>query len=94
MHLPTLEPLRACEARVWSFFRKYSEDMDRYLPYLNGTSEEPFPLYIKPNRKLTVQDMKDAMRDHFEGTPFDMSQDVGARPLQSARIGIAPCLLK
>ncbi len=74
--------LRACEARVWSFFRKYSEDMDRYLPYLNGTSEEPFPLYIKPNRKLTVQDMKDAMRDHFEGTPFDMSQDVGAGPFK------------
>ncbi len=74
--------LRGCDARVWSFFRQYDESMDKYLPYLNGESAEYFPLYIKPNRKLTVQDMKNAMRDHFEGTPFDMTQDVGAGPFK------------
>ncbi len=74
--------LRACDARVWSFFRKYSDDMDQYLPYLRGESEKVLPLYIKPDRKLSVQDMKDGMRDHFEGTPFDMTQDVGAGPFK------------
>ncbi len=74
--------LRGCDARVWAFFRKYDHTMDNYLPYLNGEDVEPLPLYIKPNRKLSVQDMKDAMRDHFEGTPFDMTQDVGAGPFK------------
>lgn len=76
------EELRACDARVWSFFRKYSDDMDQYLPYLRGESDKVLPLYIKPNRRLSVQDMKDGMRDHFEGTPFDMTQDVGAGPFK------------
>ena len=74
--------LRACDARVWSFFRKYDSTMDNYLPYVNGESAEPFPLYVKPSRKLSVQDMKEAMRDHFEDTPFDMTQDVGAGPFK------------
>ena len=74
--------LRACDARVWSFFRKYDSSMDNYLPYVNGESAEPFPLYVKPSRKLSVQDMKEAMRDHFEDTPFDMTQDVGAGPFK------------
>ncbi len=75
--------LRACDARVWSFFRKYNTTMDSYLPYLMGESKEPLPLYIKPNRKLSVQDVKDAMRDHFEDTPFDMTQDIGAGPFKA-----------
>ena len=70
--------LRGCEARVWSFFRKFNNTMDDYLSYINGESKTPIPLYVKPNRKLSAQDMKDAMRDHFENTPFDMTQDVGA----------------
>ncbi len=74
--------LRACDARVWAFFRMYNNTMDSYLPYINGEDVEPMPLYIKPNRLLSVQDMKDAMRDHFEGTPFDMTQDVGAGPFK------------
>ena len=56
--------------------------MDQYLPYINGEVYNPFPLYIKPSRKLSVQDMKEAMRDHFEGTPFDMTQDVGDGPFK------------
>lgn len=54
--------------------------MDKYLPYLNGESTEAIPLYMKPNRKLTINEVKNAMRDHFEGTPFDMTKDVGAGP--------------
>lgn len=72
--------LRGCEARVWSFYNRFNSSMGKYLSYLNGKSKEYLPLYIKPDKKLSVQDMKDAMRDHFEGTPFDMTQDVGAGP--------------
>jgi len=72
------EALRLCEARVWSFFNKVKSGMDAYLPYINGKSKEAMPLYVKPDRKLCAQDFKDFMRDHFEGTPFDMTKDPGA----------------
>lgn len=70
--------LRGCEARTWSFFRKYDKSMDKYLPFLKGEGGEPMPLYIKPDRKLSVQDVQNDMRDHFEGTEFCMVQDAGA----------------
>ncbi len=69
--------LRGCEARVWAFFRRYDSSMEQYLPYLEGESAEPFPLYIRPQRKLSLRDMKNAMRDHFDGTPYDMHHDIG-----------------
>lgn len=75
--------LRGCEARVWGFFRRYDSDMDRYLAYLEGESADPFPLYIRPQRKLSLRDMKDAMRDHFDGTPYDMHHDIGGGPFAS-----------
>lgn len=73
--------LRACEARVWSFFRKYDKTMDKYADFIKGDpTKEPMPLYIKPDRKLSVQDVQNCMRDHFEGTDLDMTQDPGAGP--------------
>ena len=73
--------LRGCEARVWSFFRKYDTTMDRYTDFIKGDpSKEPMPLYVKPNRKLSVQDVQNGMRDHYEGTPLDISRDFGAGP--------------
>jgi dipeptidase len=73
--------LRACESRVWSFFRRYDASMDKYEKFIRGDlNEEPMPLYIKPNRKLSVQDVQDGMRDHFEGTSLDMGKDAGAGP--------------
>lgn len=75
--------LRACDARVWSFFRKFKGNMDNYLPYLQGKMNNPIPLYIKPDRKISAQMLKNAMRDHFEGTPFDMTTDVGSGPFHS-----------
>lgn len=75
--------LRACEARVWSFFRKYDPGMESYLTYIRGESKTPMPLYIKPDRKLSVQDVKNDMRDHFENTPFDMTTDIGAGPFKA-----------
>ncbi|MBQ8773345.1 MAG: C69 family dipeptidase [Muribaculaceae bacterium] len=72
--------LRGCDARVWSFFRKYSDNMDQYLPWILNGEGEPLPLWIKPDKPVTVRAMQWAMRDHFEDTPFDMTQDVGAGP--------------
>jgi dipeptidase len=73
--------LRACEARVWSFFRKYDSSMNQYEKFIKGdASEKPMPLYIKPSRKLSVQDVQNGMRDHFEGTDLDMTKDAGAGP--------------
>ena len=72
--------LRFCEARVWSFFNAWTDDMVAYLNYVKGTEKglEPMPLYIKPKVKLSARDVMASMRDHFEGTPFDMTSDVSA----------------
>ena len=73
--------LRACEARVWAFFRKYDPSMEQYKEFIQGdATQKPMPLYIKPNRKLSVQDVQNGMRDHFEGTDLDMTKDAGAGP--------------
>ncbi|MDR1103612.1 MAG: C69 family dipeptidase [Tannerella sp.] len=73
--------LRACEARVWAFFRRYDPSMDRFTDFIRGDAgREPMPLYIRPNRKLSVRDVQNGMRDHFEGTDLDMTQDAGAGP--------------
>jgi dipeptidase len=70
--------LRACEARVWSFFRRASTDMDRYIDYISGESAERMPLWVKPARKLSVEDLKNFMRDQYEDTPLDITKGVGA----------------
>lgn len=84
--------LYVCEARVWSFFRHFSEDMDRYFDYAtgktfrdsNGKNEgEHMPLWIVPNRKVSAQDMKECMRDEYKGTPLDITQGTDAGPWNS-----------
>ena len=70
--------LRYCEARVWSFYNRYTDRGEEFLPYILGTSSEPMPLYVKPNKKLTLQDVQNMMRDHYEGTALDITHDVGA----------------
>lgn len=72
--------LRGCDARVWSYYNAHADGMDRYLPWINEASGEVMPLWVKPNHKLSADDMKNMMRDHYEGTPFDMTKDVGAGP--------------
>ena len=73
--------LRGCEARVWSFFRKYDKSMDQYTDLIKGdATKKPMPLYIKPDRLLSVQDVQACMRDHYEGTDLDMTKDAGAGP--------------
>ena len=72
--------VRGCDARVWSFFNKHSsEDMSKYLDYALGHNlKNRMPLYVKAKSKLSVKDVADMMRDHYEGTPMDMTNDIGA----------------
>lgn len=74
--------LRFCEARVWSFFNRWAaDDMMPYLDYAKGNLQAtPMPLWVKPKQKLTLQDMKDMMRDHYEGTPLEIQSDLGMGP--------------
>jgi len=71
--------LRACEARVWSMFRRAAPSTN--LPFDDAKGVPgPLPFSIKPDRKLTLADAMALMRDHFEGTPLDMAKDIGAGP--------------
>ena len=84
--------LYVCEARVWSFFRKFSNDMDKYFDFASGKTfvetggkyaGERMPLYIKPNHKVSAQELKNCMRDQYEGTPLDITQGPDAGPWNS-----------
>ena len=71
--------LRACEARVWAFFRTVADDMDQYVDYAMGHNKENrMPLWVKPRTKVSPKTVFDCMRDHYEGTPMDMTTDIGA----------------
>jgi dipeptidase len=76
--------MRACEARAWSALRLLGGanfDADRYLDFAMGYNpRNKMPLYVKPEKPVTVADVAAVMRDHFEGTPMDFSEDVGAGP--------------
>lgn len=86
--------LRGCEARVWSAFNILShgwftfeetkgnlvtKDAYSYVDYAMGHNpDNRMPLWIKPAKKVTVKNIADVMRDHYEGTPMDMTTDIGA----------------
>ncbi len=71
--------LRGCEARVWAFFRTVADGMERYEDYAMGYNPaNKMPLWVKPRTKVSPKTLFDCMRDHYEGTPMDMTQDLGA----------------
>lgn len=73
--------LRFCEARVYAMFNRVSPSLGLTTDYVKGVpGAEPMPLYIKPDRKLSAHDVMELMRDHFQGTEFDMTRDIGAGP--------------
>jgi len=75
---------RFCEARVFSGFNKVNSEMSQYLDYAMGENlENRMPLWIKPDKKLTVRDVMGLMRDYYQNTPMDMTQDVGAGPYKN-----------
>lgn len=72
---------RFCEVRVWSFFKEIDKSMWNHFEYAKGHDlANRMPLWIKPERKLSAQDLMNFMRDHLEGTELDMSKDPGAGP--------------
>lgn len=70
--------VRFCEARVWSLFRRVNKDMEKYISYIRGESLERMPLYIKPERKLSLEDVKQLMRDYYEGTELDVTKGIAS----------------
>jgi len=76
---PDFSGRRICDARVWSFFNRYADGMERYIPWAEGRdpNAEPMPLWVKPAKKVSVADVREAMRDHFEDTPFSLDSDIG-----------------
>jgi dipeptidase len=72
---------RFCEARVWSLFRKVNDEMDQFESYAMGYElDERMPLYIRPERKLSVEDLMSFKRDYLQGTEYDKGADLGAGP--------------
>lgn len=68
---------RGCDGRVWAYFNRFADGMDSYLPWVTEMRGEPMPLYVKPSHKLSVRDMQQMMRDHYDGTPMDMRREPG-----------------
>jgi dipeptidase len=75
---------RFCEARVWSGFNMVNSQMGQYTDYAMGENlKNRMPLWIKPDKKLGPDDVMGMMRNYYQGTPMDMTKDVGAGPFGS-----------
>ena len=72
---PDFEGRRICDARAWTFFNHHKKGMDRYLPWALGLDKEAedMPLWVVPDQKVSVEDVMNDMRDHFEGTPWRLT---------------------
>jgi dipeptidase len=75
---------RFCEARVWSGFNMVNSQMGSYLDYAMGENlKNRMPLWIKPDNKIGLKEVIGMMRNYYQGTPMDMSKDLGAGPYGS-----------
>jgi dipeptidase len=75
---------RVCAGRVWSIYRRAAPDRQFSVAYFRGDPQaEDYPLFLKPSRKLDLADVMALMRDHFEGTEYDMTRGVDAGPFGS-----------
>lgn len=73
--------VRYCDTRVWSIFNRLCGGMEQYVDYAKGNDlKGEMPLYLKPKQPVTLQDVMGCMRDHYEGTPFDIQNEIGAGP--------------
>lgn len=68
----------ACEGRVWSFMRRFDPSYDNYLPYVLGQNKDHMPLYTRPNHAVSAAELRQCMRDQYEGTPLDITQGEGS----------------
>jgi len=72
---------RFCDARVWAGFNRVNSTMGEYLNYAMGYDlENRMPLWVKPDNKLSLEDVMGLMRDYYQNTPMDMTKDIGAGP--------------
>lgn len=73
--------VRYCDARAWSIFNRLCDGMDQYVEYAKGNDlKGEMPLFMRPKKPVTLQDVMGCMRDHYEGTPFDIQNEIGAGP--------------
>ncbi len=92
------DPFRFCEAycpatpkncryadtRVWSVFWRAAPSLGLSPDYHRAVEgAQPYPLWIKPDKKLSVADVFSLMRDHYEGTVYDMRKGIDAGPYGS-----------
>ncbi len=77
---PSPEHLKYTETRVWSILRRAAPSLHLSPDYCRGITNKPYPLFIKPDRKLSLQDVFSLIRDHYEGTEFDMTTSLTAGP--------------
>ena len=81
---PDPKTLRYCATRVWSILRRCAPSMNLSPDYHRGVKgASPYPLWVKPDKKLSLKDVFSLMRDHYEGTPYDMTKGVDAGPFGS-----------
>ena len=81
---PTVEIKHSCAGRVWSIFRRVAPSKNFSDAYRRGDEDAaPYPLWIKPDKKVSFRDVTRLMRDHYEGTPYDMTKGIDAGPFGS-----------
>ena len=77
---PDFSGRRFCDARAWAMLNHFY-DMSPYLDWALGKNPDAqdMPLWVVPNKKVSVQDVENVMRDHYEGTPLSVADgsDIG-----------------
>lgn len=77
---PDFSGRRFCDARAWAMLNHFY-DMSPYLDWALGKNPEAqdMPLWVVPNKKVSVKDVENVMRDHYEGTPLSVADgsDIG-----------------
>ena len=77
----TFSGMRGCDARVYAMFNRVAKGMRKYERYAMGdATAERLPLWVKPDHQIDVREAMNLMRDHYEGTAMDMTNDLGAGP--------------
>jgi dipeptidase len=74
---------RFCDARVWSIYKSVCKETEKNIDYILGKNDERLPLWVKPDQKVSLLQLKNLQRDHFENSPLSMANDPGAEPFKA-----------
>jgi dipeptidase len=74
---------RFCDARVWSIYKSVCKETEKGIDYILGKNDERLPLWVKPDQKVSLLQLKNLQRDHFENSPLSMANDPGAEPFKA-----------